>query len=162
MRLSLFILRNLILQTRKRSYPVGLEVWFLVEHFVYVHTSCVRTAKAPVRLRGCAGSLEPPLVAYMISTIISWAGLNFLSSCRTAFFFATFTMFPGHLNQNRHFHRPFQKSSGFSEKSLISRKLWRMQFPQHITWQRSLYLNSSLFHPVAGPLATPKGAGKYV
>ena len=36
--------------------------------------SCVRTAKALVRLRGCAGSPEPSLVAYVISTIISCAG----------------------------------------------------------------------------------------
>ena len=34
----------------------------------------MRTAKALVRLRGCAGSPEPSLVAYVISTIISWAG----------------------------------------------------------------------------------------
>ena len=37
---------------------------------------CVRTAKALVRLCGCAGSPEPSLVAYVISTIISWAGSN--------------------------------------------------------------------------------------
>ena len=33
------------------------------------HTSCVRTVKAFARLRGCAGSPEPSLVAYVISTI---------------------------------------------------------------------------------------------
>ena len=44
--------------------------------FVYFHTSCVRTAKALARLRGCAGSPEPSLVAYVISTIISWAASN--------------------------------------------------------------------------------------
>ena len=38
------------------------------------HTSCVRTAKALARLRGCAGSPPPSLIAYVISTIISWAG----------------------------------------------------------------------------------------
>ena len=67
----LFVLHKLILQTRMRSHPVGLDVWFLVRPFVYFHTSCVRTAKA---LRGCAGSPEPSLVAYLTSTIISWAG----------------------------------------------------------------------------------------
>ena len=36
--------------------------------------SCLRTAKALARLRGCAGSPESSLVAYVISTIISWAG----------------------------------------------------------------------------------------
>ena len=39
--------------------------------FVHFHTLCVRTAKALVRLRGCACSPEPSLVAYVISTIIS-------------------------------------------------------------------------------------------
>ena len=57
-----------------RSNPVGLDVWFLVRPFVYFHTLCVRTAKALVRLPECAGSPEPSLVAYVISTIISWAG----------------------------------------------------------------------------------------
>ena len=41
--------------------------------FVYFHPSCVRTAKNLERLRGCAGSPEPSLVAYVISTILmSW------------------------------------------------------------------------------------------
>ena len=72
----LFVLRKFILQTRMRSHPMGLDVWFLVGHFVYFHTLCVRTAKALARLRGRAGSLKPSLVAYVIiiSTIISpWA-----------------------------------------------------------------------------------------
>ena len=72
--MALFVLRKLILQTRMRSPPVGLDVWFLVEPCVYFHTSCVRTAKTLARLRGCAGSPESSLVAYVISTIISWAG----------------------------------------------------------------------------------------
>ena len=72
--MALFVLRKLILQTRMRSHPVGLDVWFLVGPFVYFHTSCVRPAKVVVRLRRCAGSPEPLLLAYVISTIISWAG----------------------------------------------------------------------------------------
>ena len=74
--MALFVLRKLILQTRMPSYPVGLDVWLLVWHFVYFHTSCVRTAKGLARLRGCAGSPELSLVAYVISTIISWACSN--------------------------------------------------------------------------------------
>ena len=70
----LFVLRKLILQTRMRSHPVGLNVWFLVGPSIYFHTSCVRTAKALVRLRRCAGSPKPSQVAYVISTIISCAG----------------------------------------------------------------------------------------
>ena len=56
------------------QHPLGLDVWFLVGPFVYFHTSCVRTAKAQPSLHKCAGSPEPSLVAYVISTIISWAG----------------------------------------------------------------------------------------
>ena len=70
----LFVLHNFILQTCMCSHPVGLDVWFLVQPFVYFHTSCVQTVKALARLRGCAGSPEPSLVAYVVSTIISWAG----------------------------------------------------------------------------------------
>ena len=68
--MAFFVLRKLNLQTRMRSHPVGLDVLFLVRHFVYFHTLCVRTAKALARLRGCAGSPEPLLVAYVISTKI--------------------------------------------------------------------------------------------
>ena len=53
---------------------VGLDALFSAGPFVYFHTSCVRTAKALERLRGFAGSPEPSQVAYLISTIISWAG----------------------------------------------------------------------------------------
>ena len=70
------ILCKLILQMRILSYAVEQDVWFLVTPFVYFHTSCVRTAKALASLHGCAGSPEPSLVAYVISTIISWAGSN--------------------------------------------------------------------------------------
>ena len=76
---ALFVLRKFILKTRMRRHPVGLDVWLLVEPFVYFHTLCVRTAKALARMRWCAGSLEPSLVAYVISTIISWAGTFILS-----------------------------------------------------------------------------------
>ena len=65
---------NSFLQTCMRSHPVGLDIWFLVRPFIYFHISFVRTAKALARLHGCAGSPEPSLVAYLISTIISWAG----------------------------------------------------------------------------------------
>ena len=80
--MALFVLRKLILQTCMRGHPVGLDVWFLVEPFVYFHTLCVRTANALARLRGCAGSSQPSLVAYVISTIISCAGSINDSSAR--------------------------------------------------------------------------------
>ena len=79
--LALFVLRKLILQSRMRSHPVGLDVWFLSDPLstVYFHTSCMRTAMALARLRGCTGSPEPSLVAYVIRTKISCAGSNFIS-----------------------------------------------------------------------------------
>ena len=52
----------------------GPRCLIFVRPFVYFHTSCGRTVKALVRLPGCAGSPEPSLVVYVISTIISWAG----------------------------------------------------------------------------------------
>ena len=63
----LFFLCELILQTCMCSHPVGLDVWFLVGPFVYFHTSCVRKL-----WQDC--SSEPSLVAYVVSTIISWDG----------------------------------------------------------------------------------------
>ena len=76
--MALFVLRKFILQTRMCRHSVGLDVWFLVGPFVYFQTLYVRTAKALARLRGC--SPEPSLVAYAISTIISWAGsFNFVT-----------------------------------------------------------------------------------
>ena len=77
--MALFVLLKLILQIRMHSHPVGLDVWFLGGPFVYFHTSYERTVKALARLCECAGSPEPSLVAYVISTIISWAGSNHLS-----------------------------------------------------------------------------------
>ena len=55
--------------------------WFFVGPFVYFHTSYVRTAKALARLRGCAGSPKPSLIAYMISTKISWTSSIHAWSC---------------------------------------------------------------------------------
>ena len=70
----LFVLRTLILQMRMCSHPVGLNVWFLVGPFIYFHTSCVRTAKALVETARMHRLTWASLVAYVISTIISWAG----------------------------------------------------------------------------------------
>ena len=50
----------------------GARCLIFVGPFVYFHTSCVQTAKALARLHKWAGSPEPLLVAYMISTIISF------------------------------------------------------------------------------------------
>ena len=75
----LFILRKLILQTRLRSHPVVLTVWFLVGSFVYFpYVMCANNERLwwdcahAQALR--AVSPDPSLVAYVISTIITWAG----------------------------------------------------------------------------------------
>ena len=79
---ALIVPRKLILQTCMCRHPLGIDVWCLVGYFVYFHTSCVRTAKALARLCACAGSPEHSLVAYVLSTIISWARSNINSfSC---------------------------------------------------------------------------------
>ena len=72
--MALFILH--ILQMCMPSHPVGLDLWFLIGLFIYLHISCVWTLKALSRLRECAGSPEPSLVPYVISNIITWAGSN--------------------------------------------------------------------------------------
>ena len=68
--MALFVPSKLILQTRMRSHPVGLDVWLLVWPFVYFHSSCVQTAKALARLRGYAGS--PELVCDKYHNLVSW------------------------------------------------------------------------------------------
>ena len=75
--MALFIHRTLILQMRMHSHPVGLDVWILDTPFVYFFTLCMWTAKALARLIR-TGSPELSQVAYVISTIISWAGSNVL------------------------------------------------------------------------------------
>ena len=61
----------------------GARCLILVEPFVHFHTSCVRTAKAVARLRGCAGSPGPLLVAYVIVTV-SCAGSYVVNVQRVA------------------------------------------------------------------------------
>ena len=95
--MALIALRKLNLQTRMRSHPMGLHVWLSARSFVYFNTLSVRTAKALARLCGCAGSSEPSLVAYVISTIISWAGSNMrggTSMARNAYFSANHRFHP--------------------------------------------------------------------
>ena len=44
-----------------------------------LHVSEQRTAKALARLRGCAGSPEPSLFDFVLSTIISWTGSIYIT-----------------------------------------------------------------------------------
>ena len=106
----LFVFCKLILQTRMRSQPMGLDVWCLVGPFVYFKTLCVRTAKALARLHRCAGLPEPLLVAYVISTIISWAGSYGLKSdlLRLVLYFCFLELFHGILGQFETDHAAYQ------------------------------------------------------
>ena len=64
--MALFVLHKLILQTRMRKHPMGLNVWILVGPFVYFHTPRVRTAKALARLHKC------DMYHNLMSWLISW------------------------------------------------------------------------------------------
>ena len=70
--MALFVLRKLILHTRMRSYRMWLDVWFLVGHFVYFHTSCVRTGSG----RSFAGRLCDKY--HNLMSCLSWFGTYFL------------------------------------------------------------------------------------
>ena len=74
--MALFVLRTHSIAHAQPSS--GARCLILVGSFVYFHTSCVRTAMALAGLRGCAGSPEPSLVAYVISTKISCTGSFYL------------------------------------------------------------------------------------
>ena len=86
--MALCVLRKPILQMHMRNHPAGLDVWLFVRLFVYSYTLCVRTVKALTRLRGWAGSPEPSLLAYVISTVVWWAG-SILSGILSAKFSIT-------------------------------------------------------------------------
>ena len=65
--MALVVLRKLILQTRMRSYPEGLDVWFWSDSS---STSILHVCGQRRLWRdcGCAGSPEPSLAAYVINT----------------------------------------------------------------------------------------------
>ena len=70
----LFVLRKLILQTRMGGHPVGLDVLSFGQTCRLLPYCTCANSEAPARLRQCADTPEPSLIAYVISTIISWAG----------------------------------------------------------------------------------------
>ena len=61
--------------------PIWARHAFFARSFLKVSPTHLRTAKALVRLRLWAGSLEPLLVSYVISTLFSCAGSNPLMLC---------------------------------------------------------------------------------
>ena len=64
-------MQKYLLQTPMLVYPEGLEVLILVWAFIYIHTMCMRSAKAQVglHLHVCAESPEPSLKPYAQTTI---------------------------------------------------------------------------------------------
>ena len=52
--MALFVFHKLILQTRMYSHPMGLDVWFMVSPFVYVHTSILHVCEQRRLWRDCA------------------------------------------------------------------------------------------------------------
>ena len=57
-----------------RGYMEAQHVYVFDCASVYVHTVCVRPVKALVSSGGCAGSSEPKLIAYAMSTKILRSG----------------------------------------------------------------------------------------
>ena len=53
---------------RMPSHSEGPGIWLSVWRFLFTHCLYERAAKLLARLRGCAGSPEPSLLAYAIST----------------------------------------------------------------------------------------------
>ena len=56
------------------SHSEGPGIWLSVWRFFLTHCLYERAAKVLARLRGCAGSPEPSLLAYVISTKFAWRG----------------------------------------------------------------------------------------
>ena len=135
-------LSSVLIQTRMRRHSVGLDVWFLVGSFVYFHTSCVRTAKAVARLRGCTRLSEPSLVAYVISIMISWAGANI--TCDGAFSDKREPMWkdPSHRQTAKaevslHICTVWQEPLLFSQSKYETREIFRQKVKE---WQRTCIL----------------------
>ena len=56
------------------SHSEGPGIWLSVWRFLLTHCLYERAATVLARLRGCAGSPEPSLLAYAISTKFAWRG----------------------------------------------------------------------------------------
>ena len=70
---DIMVIRFVVLQMRMRSSLLGWETCVFAWSFLKVLITCLRTAKALARLRLCAVSPEPLLVAFVMSTLFSYA-----------------------------------------------------------------------------------------
>ena len=62
------------------SHSEGLGIWLSVWRFLLIHCLYERAAKVLARLRGCAGSPEPSLLAQAISTKFAWRSPHAINS----------------------------------------------------------------------------------
>ena len=74
-------------QLRMPSHSEGPGIWLSVWRFPLIHCLYVQAAKVLLRLRGCAGSPEPSLLAQAISTKFTWRGpyIDFKAWFKTLF-----------------------------------------------------------------------------
>ena len=59
---------------RMSSHSEGSGIWLSIWRFLLIQCLYERAAEVLARLRGCAGSPEPSLLAYAISTKFAWRG----------------------------------------------------------------------------------------
>ena len=84
----LFVLRKRILQTRMHSHPVGLDVWFLVGHFVYFMCANSEGSGESARMRRLAWAFAGRLCD-KYHNLVSW--LIFCLLSYPTRFYAIFT-----------------------------------------------------------------------
>ena len=63
------------------SHSAGPGIWLSVWRFLSTHCLYEQAAEVLARMRGCAGSPEPSLLAYAISTKFAWRCPNILFYC---------------------------------------------------------------------------------
>ena len=74
------------------SHSEGPGIWFSVWRFLLIHCLYERAAKVLARLRGCAGSPEPSLLAWAISTKFAWRGPNNVHIAKNSVFIHDFKL----------------------------------------------------------------------
>ena len=141
------------------SHPVGLDVWFFDRTLCLLPYFICANRKALARLRRCAGSPEPSLVACVISTIISWAGIF---SQQLLFIYLTLT-FRGEWGRRlyySYFYAAYFLSTLYS-RLLTTTENQRTSGPvnTHLTPGPGIYFNAFIYvyRPMAGadnPLGT--------
>ena len=77
-------------QLRMPSHSEGPGIWLSVWRFLLTHCLYERAAEVLARLRGCAGSPEPSLLAEAISTKFAWRGPYDIKNINYFFFYYQF------------------------------------------------------------------------